>query len=155
MSQEEQAARREDNVIWAARGKRIRFATVHRAALGRASELVYKDSGEVVRVDAQSSSVPALERGDKVLSEKVPGLGVVVTHRLLNETESPAMEQREGRVGIRAEQSLALTVGDSRLALGTERIDLETQHARFDTRGEYILCGHPLSLNPPESNDKA
>jgi hypothetical protein len=85
----------------------------------------------------------------------VPGLGIVVTHRLLADHESPAIVQREGRVAIHAQQAIDLSVGDNRFSLDSDQISLQATQAQFHARKEYILSGRPLSLNPPESKEKA
>lgn len=155
MTQDKQTISREDNIVWGASRNRTRVGTVHKAADGRAIEVMFDDAKDVVGVEAQSASVAATQEGDRVLGEHVPGFGIVVTHRLLADNESPAMSQREGRVAIHAEHAIKLSVGDSDLSLDSHQVTLQATRARFDTREEYILSGHPLSLNPPESKGKA
>ena len=135
------------------------LAKVVEAEDGRARRIQCHDRAATLAVEGQSAAVPALAGGDEVVVEHIAGLGLMITHRLLGEGETPSWSVRDGHISLSAREALRLSVAGKQdddgqeIAIHADGLSIRADQAGMKFERECRLEAYPIQLNPDQDGD--
>ncbi len=102
-----------------------------------------------IEVEEHLTSVPPLEKGDRVLVV-VSENGLVITGKLRSKDEQPlsAIEEKDGELLFKADSKINLQVGEAQLELRANgQVIIDGQHIYSLSQGSNIIKGKVIKLN--------